>query len=128
MGLKLLLDEHISEVVAEQVRRNRPEIGIQSVHFWRDGAFEGRVDRDLLLAARDEECTVVTYDLSTIPILIAELYEGSESHSGVIFVDDLSIPSSNFGMLVRALIAHWDRHNSIEWDNRVMFIERLRER
>jgi hypothetical protein len=31
----LLLDEHISPVIADQVSRRRPEINIQSIFRWR---------------------------------------------------------------------------------------------
>ena len=88
MSLSLLLDENISQTIAAQVKHHRPAQAIESVHTWRDGAFEGRSDKTLLQAAREEGLTLATYDQKTIPPLLAELYVEGQSHAGVIFVDD----------------------------------------
>ena len=47
----------------------------------------------------------------------------SETHAGVIFVDDASIRGNHFGGLVMALLAHWQRYAAEEWTNRVAFLE-----
>jgi predicted nuclease of predicted toxin-antitoxin system len=122
MPLRFLLDENISQVVADQVRRHRPTIVIESVHTWQDGAFEGRADKVLLLAARAEQLTLVTYDLKTIPDLLAEFHHQDQSHAGVIFVDDATIPNRNFGMLIRALLFEWDQFQAFDWTDSVKFI------
>ena len=124
MSLSLLLDENISQTVAAQVRHHRPALVVESVHTWRDGAFEGHPDRTLLLAARAEGLTLVTYDQKTIPPLLAELYADGESHAGVIFVDDRTIPGSDFGTLTRALILLWERFGGEEWQDRIGFLEK----
>ena len=121
--LSYLLDENISHVVAEQLARKRPEIGVQSVHHWRNGAFVGQEDGRLLRAATQEGLTLVTYDLKTIPPLLTEMAADSEAHAGVVFVDDASIRGNEFGSLVTALIAHWQRYGTQEWNNRVAFLE-----
>ena len=123
MGLALLLDENISQTVAAQVRHHRPAQTVESVHTWRDGAFEGLSDRALLLAAREETLTLITYDQKTIPPLLAGLYAGGESHAGVIFVDDQTIASSDFGTLTRALILLWERYGGEDWQDRIGFLE-----
>ncbi|HZT43063.1 MAG TPA: DUF5615 family PIN-like protein [Chthonomonadaceae bacterium] len=122
MSLHLLLDENISQVVAAQVQKHRPAIVIESVHTWQKGAFRGRHDKELLLAAAAEGLTLVTYDLKTIPPLLIELSAGGQQHSGVIFVDGLTIANDEFGMLTRALISFWERHRDLEWRSRVHFL------
>ncbi len=124
MSLRLLLDENMSQVVAEQVKHHRPALVIESVHTWQDGAYEGHADKALLRAARTEELTLVTYDQKTIPTFLAELYAEGERHSGVIFVDDKTIPSSDFGPLTRALILLWDRFGNDDWQDRIRFLEK----
>jgi hypothetical protein len=124
MPLSLLLDENISHVVADQVRRHRSAVSIESVHTWQDGAFEGRTDRALLIAARVERLTLVTYDLRTIPGLLAELHSQNQRHAGVIFVDDATIPNRNFGMLTRALLFEWDQSQELDWTDSVRFLRR----
>ena len=121
--LSYLLDENISFVVAEQVSRKNPRIAVQSVFHWRDGAFVGQEDGPLLRAAMQDGLTLVTYDLRTIPPLLTELAADGEAHSVVIFVDALSIRSNDFGGLVTALLAHWERYGAEEWNNRIAFLE-----
>jgi predicted nuclease of predicted toxin-antitoxin system len=124
MSLQFLLDENMSQVVAAQVHRHRPAIVIESVHTWQDGVFEGRQDKALLLAARAEGLTLITYDQKTIPDLLIELYAEGGHHAGIIFVDDVTIPSADFGMLTRALISFWERYHSLDWQDRVHFLDR----
>ncbi|HLV82024.1 MAG TPA: DUF5615 family PIN-like protein [Chthonomonadaceae bacterium] len=124
MSLRLLLDENISQVVAAQVQKHRPAIVFESVHTWQKRAFRGRHDRELLLAAAAEGLTLVTYDLKTIPPLLIELSAGSQEHAGVIFIDGLTIANDEFGMLTRALISFWERHQELDWRNRVHFLDK----
>lgn len=123
MGLRLLLDENMSQAVAAQVRYHQPDIFIESVHTWRGGTFEGRSDKGLLQAAHAESMTLVTYDRKTIPPLLVELYTEGESHSGIVFVDNYTIPGSDFGTLTRALIAFWEQFGSEDWQDRIRFLD-----
>lgn len=102
--LSLLLDQHLSPEIAEQVRAKRPEIPIWSIYEWREGAFIGITDALILRAAGEDGITLVTYDRRTIPPILVEWGNSGFSHSGVIFVDNLNIPSNDFGRLVRGLI------------------------
>lgn len=123
-SLQFLLDENMSQVVAAQVHRHRLAIRIESVHTWQGGAFEGRQDKALLLAAHVEGLTLVTYDQKTIPDLLIELYAEGEHHAGIIFVDDATIPSADFGMLTRALIFFWEQFHALDWQDRVHFLNK----
>ena len=67
MSLRLLLDENMSQVVAEQVMHHQPAMSVESVYTWRGGVFKGQSDRALLVAAGSEGLTLVTYDQKTIP-------------------------------------------------------------
>ena len=124
MSLRLLLDENLSDVVAEQVRLHRKDIPIESVHTWRQGAFRGKRDPDLLRAAHEEAWTLVTYDQNTIPPLFYEFIQAGEDHAGVVFIDDRTIRPDEFGLLVRSLIAFWDVHGQRNWTNQVMYLTR----
>jgi predicted nuclease of predicted toxin-antitoxin system len=127
MTLRLLLDENMSRTIAAQVRRHRPTLLIESVHDWQGGAFRGRADRALLQAARAEGLTLVTYDQRTIPPLLAELYADGENHAGVVFIDDQTIPSNDFGALTRALILMWERFGAEDWLDRIRFLEKPKQ-
>ncbi len=124
MSQRLLLDENLSDVVAQQVRLHRKDIPIESVHTWRQGAFRGKRDPDLLRAAHEEAWTLVTYDQNTIPPLFYEFIQAGEDHAGVVFIDDRTIRPDDFGLLVRSLIAFWDVHGQQDWTNQVMYLNR----
>ena len=94
MPLALLLDENISPVVAKQLAQKRPDISIQSLHTWREGALLGAPDADVLLAAYEEGWTLVTYDTQILSDL-AYLFEADFPFSGLIFVDDKTIPGDD---------------------------------
>jgi len=121
MPLALLLDENISPVVAVQLARKRPDIPVQSLHTWREGALVGAPDADVLLAAYEEGWTLVTYDTQILSDL-AVLFETGVPFSGLIFVDDKTIPSNNFGALMRSLVYLWDHEHTADWSQRLLFL------
>ena len=120
--LSLLLDQHISMEIAEQIRAKRPEIPIRSLYEWRDAAFVGIADPLILHAAAEEGLTLVTYARKTIPPVLVEWGISGIPHGGVIFVDNLTIASNDFGRLVRALIYYWDQEHASDWANRIGFL------
>ena len=121
MALSLLLDENISPVVAEQIRQKRPDILIQAVHQWRDGEYLSVPDEILLEAANDAGLTLVTYDTQILSEL-AFLFQEATPFGGLIFVDEKTVPSNDFGKLVRALISLWDMQNQMEWSGRLVYL------
>jgi hypothetical protein len=122
--LRLLTDEQISYVVAEQVKAKRPDIVIESVRTWQGGAFQGTDDAVLLEAAALAGWTLVTYDRKTIPPVLLEWGALGRRHGGVIFSDDRTVAPNDIGGLVRALILHWDRTRDWDWGDRVDFLQR----
>ena len=83
----------------------------------------GQPDETLLGAARAERLTLVTYDVRAIPRLLSEMAADHEDHSGVLFVEDATLHSSDLDGLVNALLWHWERYKSDEWMNRVAFLK-----
>ena len=123
MTLKFLLDENVSPVVTEQVQRTRPEVVIESVLHWRGGEFLSQPDAALLAAAHAEGWTLVTYDTQ----ILLELYfwfAEARPFSGLIFIDDKTIGSHEFGALVGSLLAFWDAHGEESWDGRLVYLSR----
>jgi hypothetical protein len=120
--LAYLLDENMSPVLADQLRAKNGRIRVESVHRWQNGALLGQPDGSILRGARQEGLTLVTYDLKTIPGLIAEWAMENESHTGVLFVDDATLRSNDYGGLIRALLAHWQTHHKEDWTDRIAFL------
>ena len=119
-----LLDENISQIIARQINARRPEIGIQTVFEWRCGTLLNQPDHLILQAAAEDGLTLVTYDLQTIRPLVDEWAASGITHAGVIFVNRRTIPSNNFGLLIRAIERLWDREQHLTWTNRTRFLER----
>lgn len=122
--LGFLTDEQISHAVAEQVRAKRPDIRIESVLKWQDGVLRNIEDSLLLEVALREYLVLVTYDQRTIPPILTELGFAGKQHAGVIFVDQRSIPSSDIGGLIQALIEIYDNQGKASWIDRVQFLSR----
>jgi hypothetical protein len=120
--LAYLLDENISAVVAERLAARNCRIPVRSIYHWREGGLVGEADLGILLAARQDGLTLVTYDLRTIPGLLTELAADNEDHAGVVLVDDQSVRSDDFGGIVRALEAHWEQFHGLDWTNRMSFL------
>ena len=119
--LALVLDENISQVIAEQVARRRPEIPIQSIFQWRTGRLRNQPDHLVFQAAAEDRLTLVTYDQTTILPLASEWYLAGRTHEGIVFVSHSTIRSDDFGGLIRALERFWDREHQQTWTNRIDF-------
>jgi hypothetical protein len=122
--LRLLLDEHIPPPVAEAVQRLHANASIVSLRDWKNGAFLGRADREILSEAHRLGLTIVTYELRTIPSLLKHWAESGISHGGVIYVDQRTILPSDIGRLARALATVNQRYSEWDWTNQTLFLEK----
>ncbi len=121
--LAFLLDEQISHVVMEQVQEKRDDIRIESVLQWRGGNLRGKDDALVLVAAKEENLTLVTYDRRTISPMLAQWAMEGQDHAGVVFIDEKSISQEDIGGKVHALISLWEQGNSLDWTNAVSYLK-----
>lgn len=124
MTLKLLLDEQISPDVADWFRGRHGEQAVFALAGWEQGRFMGQADHLLFDEAAAQGLTLVTYDRRTIPPLLKTWAETGRDHGGVIFVDQKTIPPSDFGGLIRALQEVFRQSSNRDWTNRVCFLRR----
>lgn len=122
--LRLLLDEHISPAVAEGLLRRQKNIHVTSLSEWENGRFLGLPDETLLREAACQKLTLVTYDRRTIPPPAKTWAESGQDHGGLIFVDEKTIPPSDFGELIGALLKLHQAAAKWDWPNRVVFLRR----
>ena len=122
--LKLLLDEQISPEVAKGLRRLYPRISILWLAEWEQGRFMGLADDLILEQAANQRLTLVTYDRRTIPPLLKAWAEAGREHGGVIFIDEKTIPPSDFGGLIHSLGQLFKESAKWDWLNRVYFLRR----
>jgi predicted nuclease of predicted toxin-antitoxin system len=121
MSLRLLLDENIAPTVARQIQRKEPTADIESVFTWQGRTYVGAPDPVLLAAARQDKRTLITYDTQMLSEW-SDLLTGEIPFSGVVFIDDRTIPSSDFGGLVRAILGFWEREAEADWTDRIAFL------
>jgi hypothetical protein len=122
--LKLLLDEHVSPAVAEGLRHRSKAVTVYGLAEWEGGSFLGVADNVILEKAAAKGLTLVTYDRRTIPPLLKTWAEIGREHGGVIFVDEKTIPPSDFGGLIRAVQKLVQESDKWEWMNRICFLRR----
>jgi hypothetical protein len=121
---RFLLDEQISPAIARGLRRQSAARTVLALAEWEDGRFLGASDELILSAAAAQKLILVTYDRRTIPPLLKNWAEAGRSHGGVVFGDEKTVPASDIGGLMRALLqlaqasARWD------WTSRVCFLRR----
>ena len=122
--LKLLLDEQISPEVAEGLRRRRGDLEVKCLAEWEQGKFLGLADELFLAEAARQRITLVTYDRRTIPPVLKRWAEEGRSHGGAVFVDRETIPSSDFGGLIRALEKLRNETSEWDWTDRIVTLRR----
>jgi Domain of unknown function (DUF5615) len=99
--LRLLLDEHYSREIAEQLR----ERGHDVTAVKEDPTLEGLDEEPLLSLARDQSRALLTNNVGDFALLIQQWTSRGESHAGVIFTSDDSMPRSRntIGLYVERL-------------------------
>ena len=122
--LKLLLDEHISPVVADGLRHRNRQLVVFCMTEWEGGELLGQQDSLCLKRAAAQGLTLVTYDRRTIPPLLKTWGEEGRNHGGVIFVDEKTVSPSDTGGLTGALSDLWRKTSKWDWTNRVYFLRR----
>jgi hypothetical protein len=122
--LKLLLDEHISQAVAQGLRRRHRQLAVFCMPEWESGDFLGQDDSACLKQAATQGLTLVTYDRRTIPPLLKAWAEEERKHGEVIFVDEKTIPPSDTGGLIAALIDLSQKTAKWDWTDRICFLRR----
>lgn len=120
--MKLLLDEHLSPQLVEVVRSLAPALDIVSIHHWQEGQFTNQPDERILRAAAAQDRVLVTFDLRTIPAILAEFVVCGECHGGVLFISANSFASNDSKSLARALVNRAQRTPNEDWRNRVVFL------
>lgn len=121
--LSLLLDEQISPQTVVALASLNAQVPVASLYTWRSGGLTGTDDALVLQGAAEDGLTLVTYDLKTIPPVLVEWGTQGRSHGGVIFVDDRSISTADFGGLARALLSCWEAQGDWDWTDRIMYLK-----
>jgi predicted nuclease of predicted toxin-antitoxin system len=119
VSLPLLLDEHIPPQVARLLRRRG--FDVVAMQEWRGGIYVSRPDEEILLAAQQEQRTLVTYDVRSIPGLLARFLDAGTEHAGVILINQKTVPSQDVAGIARSLERLLRLHGDRSLRNGVLF-------
>jgi hypothetical protein len=120
--MRLLLDIHVSPVVAQQL--SREGMDIISLRDWKGGEFRNRSDQLILDAAIEEGRVLITFDVSTIPSLASRFTAAGVHHAGVVLVAEPTFRQGDIGGLIRAIRALLNIEGDADWIDRVHFLRR----
>jgi hypothetical protein len=112
--MKILVDEHFPEAVADAVQRKVPGFDISTVHA---REFDGLPDPALLEILDDEKTTLVTRDVNSIPSHAARRLSAAQTHGGIIYVGR-SIRQTNLRVVIRRLMGLIRKKGGEEWQCR----------
>lgn len=109
--MKLLLDEHFPDDIADAIRRELPEVEITSVHA---RELDGLPDPVLLEILDEEKTVLVSRDVNSLPDHAARRIGSGQTHGGLILVGK-SIRQTDSRELIRRLVALIREKGRLDW-------------
>ncbi len=91
---------------------------------WRSGRYVGHPDHEILISTASEGLTLLSYDVHSIPELLARLAEEEIIHGGIILVSERTITQNALSALARALETLVNELGDVDWRNRMVFLRR----
>jgi len=116
------LDENLPPRVADLLATGDPPVPAVSVFEWEEGRLLNTADERILEAIVPHSLILITYDRTSIDPLLRRWGDAGLDHSGVVFIIQSSIRSSDFGGLCRALTDLWRDEGEFDWTNRVRYL------
>lgn len=97
--MKLLLDEMISDQVAERLRHRGHDV----ISATADPSLRGSSDPDLFAAAQEQERILATYNRDDFLAIVQRYAEEGREHHGLLIVHPKRHPNDQFARLADAL-------------------------
>jgi hypothetical protein len=120
--VRLLLETHIDPAVVTELSKLVPGLDIVLQQHWRGGLLRTADDDELLTAAYEDGSVFVTFDVTTIPNLLARRYERGILSPGVIFVSRRTFRQNDAAGMARAVAMLLRDHTQEEWTGQVMYL------
>ena len=112
--MKVLTDEHFPAGIALAVRREVPNIDVQSIH---ETNLVGLLDQPFLAALDLGRRTLLTRDVNSIPDFCKERLREGKTHGGVIYVNS-RFRQNDLRAVIRALVSFLKEHRDEDWSCR----------
>jgi len=121
--LRLLADENTSHRLVGACRRLEPGFPLVHISEWENGAYLSVKDPALLMALRELEVVLVSFDRASLPLHAGHLTREGLGHSGVILFRR-SVSPIAYGRQATLLVEFWGEACKWDWADRIEYLPR----
>ena len=123
MNPRLLADENTSHRLVASCQRIQADFPIKHISDWQGGAWLSAKDPALLMALRESEMILISFDRASIPMHAGVLTREGLGHAGVILFRR-SVSAIDYGKQARLLIHFWCDAEEWDWADRIEYLPR----
>jgi hypothetical protein len=120
---RLLTDENTSHRFVAACRQIQADFPIVHISDWKEGAYLSVKDPPLLMALREAEMVLVSFDRASLPMHAAQLTREGLGHSGIILFRR-SVSLMAYGRQARLLVNFWPDAGVWDWADRIEYLPR----
>ena len=121
MKPRLLADENTSHRFVAACRQIEADFAIIHISEWKAGAYLSVKDPALLMALREPETILVSFDRASLPMHAGVLTREGLGHAGVILFRR-SISTLAHGKQARLLVDLWTEAKDWDWADRIEYL------
>lgn len=121
MKPRLLADENTSHRFVAACRQIEPDFPIIHLAEWQSGAWLSAKDPALLMALRESEMILVSFDRASLPMHAGALTREGLGHAGIILFRR-SVPALAYGRQARLLVDVWHATKDWDWADRIEYL------
>jgi len=118
---RLLADENTSHRFVAACRQIEADFPIIHISEWKAGAYLSAKDPALLMALREPETILVSFDRASLPMHAGVLTREGLGHAGVILFRR-SISTLAHGKQARLLVDLWTEAKDWDWADRIEYL------
>lgn len=121
MKTRLLADENTSHRFVDACLQLAPDFPIAHISDWERGAYLSVKDPALLMALRESDMILVSFDRKSIPMHAGKLTREGLGHSGIILFRR-TVSSVAYGRQARLLLELWKEAMNLDWADRIAYV------
>ena len=118
--MRLLLDANLSPELGSALAAAGFEV--ETLQRFRDGSLRTAADDDILAAAFEDSRVLLTFDVTSMTLLLRDWGHAEREHGGVIMLRRDESRRSQIGEVVRRMVVLRDQNQGLTWVNRVIYL------
>ncbi len=123
MKARLLADENAYHRLVTACLRIQTGFPIVHISDWEEGAYLSAKDPPLLMALRESNMILVSFDRASLPMHATKLTREGLGHAGVILFRP-EVSTAAFGTQARLLVNLWREALNWDWADRIEYLPR----